>query len=52
MWGSLTDGLFVGAIDYLAALLFSIVTVPLDILLLPFELVAFILYFIKEKRGK
>lgn len=37
------------AIDYLIAILGSIVTVPMDIVLAPFEIIALIIWKIKER---
>lgn len=51
-WDEMTCRFCVEPIHYLSAILGFIITVPLDILLLPFELVAFILYKIHEKRRK
>lgn len=47
-WDEMTYRFYVGPIHYLSAILGFIITVPLDILLLPFELVAFILYKINK----
>lgn len=47
-WDEMTCRFYVGPIHYLSAILGFIITVPLDILLLPFELVAFILYKINK----
>lgn len=38
--------------DFLFAILISIVSIPLDIILLPFELMALILYKINKNRRK
>ena len=47
-WDEMTYRFYVGPIHYLSAILGFIITVQLDILLLPFELVAFILYKINK----
>ena len=47
-WNERTFHIYTRPVHYLAAILGFIITVPLDILLLPFELVAFILYKINE----
>lgn len=47
-WYEMICRFCVGPIHYLSAILGTIITVPLDILLLPFELVAFILYKINK----
>ena len=43
---------FIEPIHYLEAVLGSIITIPLDIVLSPFELIALIVYKIHEKRRK
>lgn len=40
---------FASPIDYLLALLGSLITLPLDIILSPFELIGLVLYKIFEK---
>lgn len=48
LWEETTWKLYIKPIHYLLVILGFIITVPLDILLLPFELVAFILYKINK----
>lgn len=47
-WEEMLCRLFIKPIHYLGAILGSIITIPLDILLSPFELIGFIIYKIRE----
>ena len=49
IWKNVFYSLFNTPTDYLLAIIFSIITIPLDILLLPLEIIAFIIYKIIEK---
>ena len=49
IWNNLFYTCFAEPFDYLLAIISSIFTIPLDILLLPLEIVAFIVYKIKER---
>lgn len=50
-WEEMTCRFCVESIHYLGAILGSIITIPFDIILLPFELIALIM-FKKEYRRK
>lgn len=41
--------LYVDVLDYLTAILLSIIALPIDILLFPIEIIAFIIYKIHNK---
>ena len=49
LWENTYYTFFVGPIDYLLAIIGSIFTIPLDILLSPLEILALIVYKIVEK---
>lgn len=49
LWESTYCQLFNSSVDYLLAIIGSIFTIPLDILLFPLEILAFIIYKIVEK---
>lgn len=49
IWRELSYNIFTEPEEYLLAIIGSIFSVPLDILLFPLEIVAFIIYKIKEK---
>lgn len=49
IWEELFCTFFVSPIDYLWAILGSIITIPIDFLLFPLEILALIVYKIKEK---
>jgi hypothetical protein len=49
IWEEVIYTFFITPLDYLLAILGSIITIPLDILLSPLEIVAFIIYKIKER---
>lgn len=49
LWESTYCQLFTSPVDYLLAIIGSIFTIPLDILLFPLEIIAFIIYKIIEK---
>lgn len=49
IWRELFYGWFNEPLDYLLAIIGSIFTIPLDILLFPLEIIAFIIYKIIEK---
>lgn len=48
-WEELTHTFFVCPTDYLLAIIVSIITIPVDILLFPLEILALIIYKIVEK---
>lgn len=47
-WKEHVNGWSVEPVDYLGCLVLSIITIPLDIVLSPFELIAFIIYKVRE----
>ena len=49
LWESTYCQLFTSPVDYFLAIIGSIFTIPLDILLFPLEIIAFIIYKIIEK---
>lgn len=49
IWEELTVTFFVSPINYLLAILGSIITIPIDLLLSPLEILALIVYKIREK---
>ena len=49
IWRNLFYGWFTEPLDYLLAILGSIITIPIDILLSPLEIIAFIIYKIIKK---
>lgn len=49
LWKYIYLQLFNSSVDYLFAIIGSIFTIPLDILLFPLEILAFIIYKIVEK---
>lgn len=49
LWKCTYLQLFNSSVDYLFAIIGSIFTIPLDILLFPLEIIAFIIYKIIEK---
>lgn len=49
IWEELTCTFFVSPTDYLWAILGSIITIPIDFLLFPLEILALIVYKIREK---
>lgn len=44
IWDNIIYGLFVEPIDYLMCVIGSLGTIPLDIILFPFEIIALVLY--------
>lgn len=51
LWRELIDD-YSGPIMYLTATIVSLLSLPLDILLLPLEIISFIIYTIVERRKK
>lgn len=49
IWEELSCTFFRGPLDYLLTILWSIVAIPVDLLLSPLEILALIVYKIKEK---
>lgn len=49
IWEELTYTLFVSPTDYLLAIIGSIIAIPVDLLLSPLEILALIIYKIREK---
>lgn len=49
IWENVCYKLFAEPIDYFLAIIASVLTIPLDILLSPFEIIGFIMYKIFEE---
>lgn len=48
-WEDTVSYLFAEPIDYMLGIMGSFITIPMDILLLPFEIIGFIVYKIMER---
>lgn len=49
IWEEIYMELFNEPIDYMLGIIGTLITIPLDILLLPFEIIGFIVYKIMER---
>ena len=49
LWKEIYMELFNEPIDYMLGIIGTLITIPLDILLLPFEIIGFIIYKIMER---
>ncbi|MCI6189892.1 MAG: hypothetical protein MR691_08125 [Clostridium sp.] len=49
IWKDIIFDLCVDPIDYMFGIMWSLITIPFDILLLPFEIMGFIVYKIVER---
>lgn len=49
IWKEIYMELFNEPIDYMLGIIGTLITIPLDILLLPFEIIGFIVYKIMER---